>query len=121
MPAVVAQAFSVTGVALRARVLSRLLSSVGPLALVVISGGAFVKFVQQARWSGLSVSFEDATRVTTGQVFELANYVQQSNPEVGLQVLALLSQDVSTMTALGASLAAIAIGYVSTRSGKPGK
>jgi len=103
VPAVLAQAFSVSGVELRASALSRLLSAVGPLALAVLSGGAFVKFVQHARWSGLSVSFEDAARATTGQVLELATYVQQSNPKVANQVLALLSQDVSTTTTRGKS------------------
>lgn len=121
VPAIVAQAFSVTSHALRVRVLSRLLASVGPLALVVLGGGAFVKFVQQARWSGLTVSVEDAARVTSGQVFDLVSYVQQSNPEVAEQVLAFLSQDHSTMAALGASVAAIVIGYLSARTSRPEK
>ena len=39
VPVIVARAFTAAGVGLRARVLSRLLPSVGPLALAVVGGG----------------------------------------------------------------------------------
>ena len=116
VPAILARAFTAAGVGLRARVLSRLLPAVGPLALAVLGGGAFAKYVQQARWSALSVTFSDAARVTSAQIYELAAYVQQSNPEVAWQLLDALSRDVSTMTALGTTLGAILISYM---SGKP--
>ena len=119
IPAIVARAFSVAGLAVRARVLSRLLASVGPLALAVLGGGAFVKYLQQARWSEIHVSIEDAARATYGQVFELARYVQQSSPEVTEQVLAVLSRDVSTMAALGVSAAAMAIAHLARRNSTP--
>lgn len=109
VPVIVARAFTAAGVGLRARVLSRLLPSVGPLALAVLGGGVFAKYVHQARWSALSVSFSDAARVTSTQIYELATYVQQSNPEVARQILSVFSRDVSTMTALGATLGAIVI------------
>ena len=109
VPVIVARAFTAAGVGLRARVLSRLLPSVGPLALAVLGGGVFAKYVHQARWSALSVSFSDAARVTSAQIYELATYVQQSNPEVARQILSVFSRDVSTMTALGATLGAIMI------------
>ena len=120
VPAIVARAFTAAGVGLRARVLSRLLPSVGPLALSVLAGGAFAKYVQQARWSALSVSFSDAARVTTTQIYELATYVQQSNPEVARQILSVLSRDVSTMTALGATLGAIMLSYLSGKTARTG-
>ena len=120
VPAIVARAFTAASVGLRARVLSRLLPSVGPLALAVLGGGAFAKYVHQARWSALSVSFSDAARVTSTQIYELATYVQQSNPEVSRQILNVLTRDVSTMTALGATLGAITLTYLSGKSGRPG-
>ncbi|MEP6610168.1 MAG: hypothetical protein ABJA83_16045, partial [Burkholderiaceae bacterium] len=88
-------------------------------ALAVVGGGAFAKYVQQARWSALSVSLSDAARVTSTQIYELATYVQQSNPEVARQILSVFSRDVATMTALGATLGAIMIRSLSrtTRSG----
>jgi hypothetical protein len=118
IPAIVARAFSVSSLALRARVLSRLLAPVGPLALAVLAGGAFVKYVRHARWTEIPVSIGDAARATYGQVFELVAYVQQSSPDVAQQVLDVLSRDVTTMTALGASVAAAAIRHLA-RQGAP--
>jgi hypothetical protein len=121
VPAIVARAFSVSRLALRARVLSRLLASVGPLALAVLAGGVFVKYVRHARWSEIPVSIEDAARATYSQVFELVTYVQQSSPDVAEQVLAVLSRDVATMTALGASVAAIAIRHLARQAAPLGE
>ena len=114
LPGIVAHAFSVIDARGRVRVLSRLLRAVGPLALAVIGGGAFFQYL----WHARAVTVEDAARVTSSQVFELATYVQQSNPEIAEQVLAFLSQDVSTMTALGASVVAIAISILSRHAVK---
>ena len=120
VPAIVARAFIASGAGLRVKVLKRLLPAVGPLALSVVGGGAFARYVGQARWSALSVSFSDAARVTSAQVYELATYVQQSNPDVTRQILSVLSRDVTTMTALGATLGAIVISYL-TAKGAPAK
>jgi hypothetical protein len=113
---IIASAFTRTHVTLRARVLRRLLLPVGPLALAVIGGGAFAKYVGQARWVRLSVSLEDAASVTARQVIELARYVEQSNPAVLQQVLVVLARDTTTMAALGASLAAIIVERLSRRT-----
>jgi hypothetical protein len=118
VPAIVARAFSAAGDGLKVKVLSRLLRSVGPLALTVVGGGAFAKYVEQARWTALSVSFSDAARVTSKQIYDLAIYVQQSNPEVTRQILNVLSRDVTTMTALGATVGAIALSYLSGRTSR---
>jgi hypothetical protein len=75
----VADAFGRLNMRLRARMLGRLLASVGSLALAVIGGGAFAKYITYAT-SEISVSLEDAARATWSQVFELACYVQQSHP-----------------------------------------
>ena len=121
IPTILTRAFAAAGIGLRARVLSRLLPSVGPLALTVLGGGVFAKYVQHARWSALSVSVSDAARVTSTQIFELATYVQQSNPEVARQILSVLARDTSTMTALGATLGAIMISYLSGKTSWPGE
>ena len=63
----------------RARMLGRLLASVGSLALAVVGGGAFAKYITHAT-SEISVTVEDAARATWGQVYDLVRYVQQSNP-----------------------------------------
>jgi hypothetical protein len=109
LPAIIAGAFERINIRLRARMLGRLLASVGPLALAVVSGGAFAKYVAQARWPEIPVSFDDAARATSAQVHELVRYVQQSNPQLVSQLFDLLARDTATITALGASVAALTL------------
>ena len=82
LSATMAGTFGRFDMALRARVLGRLLASVGPLALKVLGGGVFAKYVRHARSPEIPVSFEDAARTTSGQVSELVRYVEQSNPKL---------------------------------------
>jgi hypothetical protein len=109
LAAIVANTVPMTPLALRAQVLRRLLMPIGPLALTVLAGGAFAKYVEFARWSRISVSLEDAARITSSQIVELVGYVEQSDPTILEQVLVLLSRDATTMAALGATAAAIAV------------
>jgi hypothetical protein len=78
----VARSFVKFDVALRARLLGRLLASVGPLALKVVGGGVFAKYVRHARSPEIPVSHEDAARATSTQVRDLVHYVEQSNLNV---------------------------------------
>jgi hypothetical protein len=68
----------------RAQVLGKLLGFVGPLALAVLGGGAFGKYVRYARKGLVPVTLEDAARATVNQVQELVRYLQQSDPGVVL-------------------------------------
>jgi hypothetical protein len=115
LPAVIAGAFTRLRLAQRARVLRRLLIPIGPMALVVVGGGVFAKYAEQARWSRMSVSLDDAARVTAGQVYELVRYVEQSNPMALQHVLAALARDGTTMAALGASVAALVMQHLAAR------
>jgi len=72
--------------AFRARMLARLLRSVGLLALAVIANGAFAKYVLRAT-TEVTVSIEDAARASWDQIYELVRYVQQSHPRRLQQVL----------------------------------
>jgi hypothetical protein len=108
-PAIIAHVFDRLGLRQRARMLGHLLAPVGPLALAVVSGGAFAKYVARARWPEIPVSVEDAARATSGQVYELVRYVQQSNPALVSQVMDALAADPTMIAALGASIAALAI------------
>ncbi len=112
---IVARAVPKARLVLRARLLRRLLIPIGPLALTVLAGGAFAKYVQFARWSRLSVSLDDAAHVTSNQIVELVRYVEQSNPTVLEQMMVMLSRDTTTMAALGASVTALAIKLASRR------
>ena len=118
VPAIVASAFGKLDVKRRARLLGRLLGSVGPLALAVIGGGVFAKFLPNARLPAIEVSFDDAALATSSQVYELARYVEQSNPNLIEGLMTTLLQDGMVMTALGASIAAIAIKKISDRRGQ---
>jgi len=115
LPALVASAFTRLRLPHRARVLRRLLMPVGPMALAVLSGGVFAKYVAQARWPRISVSLEDAATVTFNQVFELVRYVEQSDPQVLQQVVEFLSRDTTTMAALGASITALVVQHLAGR------
>jgi hypothetical protein len=117
VPTIIASAFGKLNLERRARLLGRLLGSVGPLALAVVGGGAFAKYLRNARWSEVPISFEDAARATSSQVYDLVRYVEQSNPHLVDRLLTALSQDGMTMTALGASIAAITIKHLSDRRG----
>lgn len=66
----------------RARVLGRLLGHVGPLALAVLGGGVFAKYLRFARQRLVPVAVEDAGRATVSQIQELVRYVRQSHPEI---------------------------------------
>jgi hypothetical protein len=115
VPAIIASAFGKLDLERRARLLGRLLGSVGPLALAVVGGGAFAKYLRNARWPEVPISLEDAAHATSSQVHELVRYVEQSNPHLVDGLLAALLQDGMTMTVLGASVAAITIKRLSGR------
>lgn len=115
LAAIVANTVPTAPLVLRARLLRRLLMPIGPLALTVLCGGAFAKYVEFARWSRISVSLEDAARISTSQIVELVGYVEQSDPTVLEQVIVMLSRDATTVAALSASVAAIAIQFASRR------
>ena len=99
VPTIVASAFGELDLKRRAPLLGRLLGSVGPLALAVIGGGVFAKFLPIARLPVIPVSFEDAALATSSQVYELVRYVEQSNPSLieGLMATLLLDDEDTTI------------------------
>jgi len=90
VPAIIANAFAKLNVERRARLLGRLLGRVGPLALVVVGGGVFAKYLGNAGWPEIPISIEDAVRITSSQVHDLVRYVEQSNPHFVEDLLAAL-------------------------------
>jgi hypothetical protein len=92
LSAIMGRTFGKFDIALRARLLGRLLGSVGPLALKVVSGGVFAKYVRQARRPEIPVSFEDAAHATSSEVSDLVRYVEQSNPKLVDKLLTALSR-----------------------------
>lgn len=81
LASMLAEAWQGLNLRTRARVLGRLIASVGSLALAVVGGGAFAKYIAASIRAGeIDVSVEDAERTTPMQVYELARYVEQSDP-----------------------------------------
>ena len=121
LPAIVAASFDRLALRQRARMLGRLLASVGPLALAVVGGGAFAKYAAHARWPEIPVSLEDAARASSGQIQEIVRYIEQSNPQIFNNLLELLARDSATITAIGASIAALTMHRFATRrdAGRP--
>jgi len=115
LPTIVAVTFSRLNLRMRARMLGRLLASVGPLALTVIGGGAFAKYVTHARLQEIPVSIDDAARATSSQIYEIVRYVEQSNPHLYSQLLNLLARDSTTIAALGASIAPLTLNRLASR------
>ena len=91
---VIAQGFARLQVDQQVRLLRRLLIPVGPLALLALAGGAFAKFARQARWPRMCLSPQDAARITSAQVLELAKYVEQSKPAALQQALLVVARGV---------------------------
>ena len=104
LSAIVARSFVKFDVALRARLLGRLLASVGPLALKVVGGGVFAKYVRHARSPEIPVSYEDAARATSTQVRDLVHYVEQSNPNVVEELSTALLLNDGAITPAGTSI-----------------
>ena len=113
---ILATAFTRLRIAERARVLRCLLQPVGPMALAVLGGGVFAKYIAQARLPRMSISLEDAARVSASQVHELVRYIEQSNPAAIQHALLILSRDTTTMAALGGSVAAIVMQHLANRN-----
>jgi hypothetical protein len=117
LPVIVAASFDRLDIRQRARMLGRLLASVGPLALAVVGGGAFAKYATHARWPEIPVSIEDAARATSSQIHEIVRYIEQSNPQLFNHLLESLARDSATIAALGASIAALTINRLASRNG----
>lgn len=89
---------------LRARMLECLLKPVGPLAMAALAAGSFTAFLRRAQWRDLSVSIEDALRVSADSVFELARFVDQYQPDVLHQLAAMIADNPVGISTLSGSL-----------------
>lgn len=95
---------------LRAGLLECLLRPVRPLGLVAIAAGAFSSFLYREHWSRFHVSLDEALRVTSDQVYELARFVDQVQPEAFRQVAALLTENPVSLQTLSGSVLLMALG-----------
>lgn len=91
LPELVSAVYAVAPAPLRVRLLERLVRPLGPLALVAIAGGAFAHLLYRLRRNAAPISPDDANRVTSQQVLELTNYLEQCSPEALLRIGALIA------------------------------
>lgn len=94
---------------LRARLLECLLKPMRPLGLVAVAAGAFGGFLHRESWGRLSVSIDDALRYSADQVFELARYVEQFQPEALHQVAGLMADNPVCLNTLSGTLLLMAL------------
>ena len=94
---------------LRARLLECLLKPVRPLGLVAVAAGAFGCFVHRENWSRLNISIDEVVQFSADQVFELARYVEQAQPEAFRQVVTLMADNPVCLKTLSGSLLLMAL------------
>jgi len=109
IPVLIAQAYGAAAAPVRAKLLECLLRAVGPLGLVAIASGAFGGLLHRGSYRRVEVSLEDADRITTDQMLELACFVEQCNPEAFQQIAALLADNPAGMAGLAGSVLLLAL------------
>jgi hypothetical protein len=90
-PRLVARLYGGANASLRARILGCLLRPLGPLGLVAVASGAFAGFLSRATPAGFAVALDDAQRFSREQVFELARFAEQVDPQALQQITGLLA------------------------------
>jgi hypothetical protein len=78
---------------LRSRLVACLVRPLGPLALAAVSAGAFTTVLSRSGAGGLSIAIGDVARFSKEQVAELAQFVEQVNPEALLQAARLVADN----------------------------
>jgi len=84
-------------------------TSAWAIRLVAIAAGAFGELLRRGNYARLTVSLEDASRISAGQMLELARYVQQCNPETFQQITSVLADSPVGFAGLGGSVLLIAL------------
>ncbi len=91
IPELVSRVYRQAPVPLRAKLLECLLRPVGPLALLAIAAGAFARFLYRLQRDAVPISLDDAARITSDHVLELARYVEQCSPDALLKLGSLIA------------------------------
>lgn len=109
MPRLVAEVFAESAPDLRARMLECLVRPLRPLGLVAVAAGAFSGFLHRDHWTRFSVPLEEAVRFTSSQIFELARFVDQVQPDAFRQVAMLVADNPVCLKTLSGSLLLLAL------------
>jgi len=120
IPELVSEVYEQAPATLRAKLLECLLIPVGPLALLAVGAGAFARFFNRLQGDAQPISLDDAARISSAQVLELARYVEQCNPHVLLRLGTLIADTPVAMATLSGSALLIALRvWRSRRTGRP--
>ena len=115
-PRLVARLYVSADHAMRARLLACLVRPLGLLGLFGVCAGAFGSLLASGRNSGDSPNFAEVTRFTSGQILELARFVEQVNPETLQQVASTLSDSGFGSTTFAAAAVALLARHLSRPS-----
>lgn len=108
-PRLVARLYAGVDPPQRARMLACLLRPLGTLGLVAIASGAFASLLTRGTPAGIAMAFEDAARYSRDQVFELARFAEQVNPEALQQIAGLFGDNPVGLAAFSAAALALLV------------
>jgi hypothetical protein len=91
IPELVSALYQEAPATVRTKLLECLLGPVGPLAVVAIATGAFAHLLYRLRLNGTPVSLDDAARISSEHVLQLARFVEQCSPQVLLRIGTLVA------------------------------
>jgi hypothetical protein len=110
IPELVSEIYDGSPTPLRTKLLECLLRPVGPLALVALATGAFRHLLYRLTGSSVPVSLDDAARITSDHVLELARYVEQCSPSTLLQIGSLVADSPIGVATMSGSALLLALG-----------
>lgn len=108
-PRLVARLFAAAGNPLRVRLLRSLMRPLGTLGAAGVAAGAFVAFADR-RGAEESIDADAVAQVSSQQIYELAHFVEQVDPQA-LQQFASLASSSSLAMATTFSAAALLLLY----------
>ena len=109
IPHLLAQLYGEAPEKLRPKLLEFLLRPVGPLAIVTIASGAFAHLLYRLRFNGVPVSLDDAARITSNHVLQLARYVEQCSPHALMRIGSLISTSPICLATMSGSALLVAL------------
>jgi len=110
IPELVSEIYGKSPAPLRTKLLECLLRPVGPLALVTIATGAFGHLLHRLTHDASPISLDDAARITSEHVLELARYVEQCSPHELVRIGSLVAASPMGVATVSGSALLLALG-----------
>ena len=109
-PELVSEIYGKSPAPLRTKLLECLLRPVGPLALVTIATGAFSHLLHRLTREASPISLDEAARITSEHVLELARYVEQCSPHELVRIGSLIAANPMGIATMSGSALLLALG-----------